>query len=146
MTQTAQANIPAPPVAVVTGVARGIGLAIAARFCRAGSVVILVDSDASLVREVASRLGEGAVAPDVVHRWSRIDVLVNNAGIAGAAAPTTAYPLAEWRRVMAINIDAVFYCIKAVLPHMLVRKGGRIINIAFIAGNFSGTVLHQVAN
>src|SRR5690606_30742712 len=59
---------------------------------------------------------------------------VNNAGIGGMAVPVVDLPEDEWRRVLAIDLDAVFYCTKAVLPHMLPRGSGRIVNIASIAG------------
>ncbi len=61
-------------------------------------------------------------------------MLVNNAGIAGTAARVASYPLAEWRRIMAVNLDGVFFCCQAVLPHMLERGAGRIVNIASISG------------
>ena len=70
----------------------------------------------------------------VIKRTGRIDVLVNNAGIAGPAAPVAEYPDDEWRRVMAIDLEGTFYMSKAVLPHMLERNSGRIVNIASIAG------------
>jgi NAD(P)-dependent dehydrogenase (short-subunit alcohol dehydrogenase family) len=70
----------------------------------------------------------------VLNRWGRIDVLVNNAGIAGQALPVTEYPLAEWHRVLAVNVDGVFLCTRAVLPHMLERGDGHIVNIASISG------------
>jgi 3-oxoacyl-[acyl-carrier protein] reductase len=70
----------------------------------------------------------------VLQREGRLDVLVNNAGIAGQAAAVAEYPLEEWRRVLAIDLDGVFYCCRAALPHMLERGSGRIVNIASISG------------
>jgi 3-oxoacyl-[acyl-carrier protein] reductase len=63
-----------------------------------------------------------------------IDILVNNAGIAGKNAPVADYPLDEWKRIMAINLDGVFHCCKAVVPGMQARGYGRIVNIASVAG------------
>jgi 2-dehydro-3-deoxy-L-rhamnonate dehydrogenase (NAD+) len=74
------------------------------------------------------------VVDRVLKRYSGIDVLVNNAGIGGKAAPVVEYSEQEWRRVLSVNLDAVFYCCKAVLPSMLARGSGRIINIASISG------------
>ena len=63
-----------------------------------------------------------------------IDVLVNNAGISGPNMPTWEYPLEDWRRVMAIDLDGVFHCCRAVLPGMIARNYGRVVNVASIAG------------
>src|SRR5439155_2316347 len=70
----------------------------------------------------------------VLEREGRLDVLVNNAGIAGMSAPVADYPVDEWRRILSIDLDGVFYCCKAALPHMLGRGSGRIVNIASISG------------
>ncbi len=87
-----------------------------------------------LVVDVANPASVGALVGQVIERTGRIDVLVNNAGIAGPAASVAEYPDDEWRRVMAIDLDGTFYMSKAVLPHMLARNSGRIVNIASIAG------------
>jgi 3-oxoacyl-[acyl-carrier protein] reductase len=70
----------------------------------------------------------------VLAETGRIDVLVNNAGIAGKAAPLTEQTEDEWNRVIAVNMTGVFLCTRAVLPHMRERQYGRIVNIASIAG------------
>jgi len=75
-----------------------------------------------------------AMVDRIMASYSAIDVLVNNAGIGGKAAPVVEYPEQEWRRVLSVNLDGVFYCCKAVLPSMLARGSGRIINIASISG------------
>lgn len=136
-------------VAIVTGGARGIGLAICARLLQdrftvavadidlaaAEAAVAALDGPAFAVRlDVADPESAHAVAASVLNRAGQIDLLVNNAGIAGPAAPVVDYPSAEWRRVLQINLDGVFYCCQAVLPTMLARRSGRIVNIASISG------------
>jgi 2-dehydro-3-deoxy-L-rhamnonate dehydrogenase (NAD+) len=137
--------------ALVTGAARGIGKAIASRLLKDGMAVAIADIDEAATQKAAdelANLGEPfpiaadisdpgsvrAMVDRILDRYSSIDVLVNNAGIAGKAAPVVEYPEEEWRRVMAVNLDAVLYCSKAVLPSMLARGSGRIINVASISG------------
>ena len=73
-------------------------------------------------------------AAETVGAAGRIDILVNNAGIAGPNATTWEYPIDEWRQVIEIDLNGVFYCCRAVVPHMIERGYGRIVNIASIAG------------
>ena len=137
--------------ALVTGAARGIGKAIASRLLRDGMTVAMADVDEGAARKAAAELanlGEAfpigaditdpasvrAMVDRIMASYSAIDVLVNNAGIGGKAAPVVEYPEQEWRRVLSVNLDGVFYCCKAVLPSMLARGSGRIINIASISG------------
>ena len=137
--------------ALVTGGARGIGKAIVSRLLKDGFAVAIADIDEAATGKAASELANlGEVFPvavditntesvrgmvdQVLKRRSAIDVLVNNAGIGGKAAPVVDYPEQEWRRVLAVNLDAVFYCSKAILPGMLARGSGRIINVASISG------------
>lgn len=133
--------------AIVTGAAKGIGKAIAQRLAHDGFTVVVADADESAAITAAmelSGLGIGVDVSDcaavqrmaaiVLDRFGSIDVLVNNAGVTGKAAPVHEYPDDEWRRVMAIDLDGVFYCAKAVLPSMLAKGFGRIINIASISG------------
>lgn len=138
------------PVAIVTGAARGIGKTIAERLLHDGFTVAITDLDEQTANTTAAELNSAqafALGVDVtdpasikqmvdavVERAGGVDVLVNNAGIAGVAAPVASYPLAEWRRIMAVNLDGVFLCCQAVLPYMLERGSGRIINIASISG------------
>jgi 3-oxoacyl-[acyl-carrier protein] reductase len=136
-------------VAVVTGAAGGIGLAVSRRLAAEGLAVVLADLDGPGVESAARSIGSrarpyaldltdpaqvDALAADVLGHEGHADVLVNNAGIAGLSAPTAEYPLEEWRRVLALDIDAVFYCTRAFLPHLLQREAGRIVNLASVAG------------
>jgi 2-dehydro-3-deoxy-L-rhamnonate dehydrogenase (NAD+) len=142
-----------PKVAVVTGAARGIGRAIAKRLLHDGFVVVVADLDEAAARSTSEQLARNAadqvfavhvdvtdpasvrqMVATVIERQGQIDVLVNNAGVVGANAPVATYAEEEWRRVLATNLDGVFLCCKAVLPHMLERRTGRIINIASISG------------
>ncbi len=135
--------------AIVTGAATGIGEAIAERLSCAGATVAVADLDVEGARAVAARLGRNAFAvrtdvtdpasiaktvAEVLGRTGRIDVLVNNAGIAGTAAPLWEQTNADWEKAIAVNLSGVFYFCRAVLPHMRERGYGRIVNIASIAG------------
>ncbi len=142
----------AEKVAIVTGAAHGIGAAIAERFLKAGARVVFADIDADGARERAGQLdGSGKrslVAPvdltrthevaglveRVLDRFGTVDVLVNNAGIAGSTKPLVEVTDAEWDQVMALNLKGVFLCCRAVLPTMLKNQSGRIVNVASIAG------------
>ena len=139
-------------VAIVTGGARGIGFATAEALGRDGYTLVLADLDLEAAEEAVSRLArDGFTAaairtevsdPDsvqglvdeVLGRFGRIDVLVNNAGIAGRAAPIHEVTIDEWDRLMAIDLRSVFLCTRAVLPGMLERGSGSIVNVASVAG------------
>ena len=137
--------------AVVTGGAQGIGRAIALRLLASGAAVALWDRDQTLVEATAAELArEGRVqaqAVDVtdlvaveraaaatVAALGGIDILVNNAGIAGPNHPLWDYPPDAWRQVIEIDLNAVFYCCRAVVPQMIGQGYGRIVNVASIAG------------
>jgi len=135
--------------AIVTGAATGIGEAIARRLAHAGAVVAIVDIDGPGSQKTAADIGQCAFAiqadvadPDAVNRAVQevlartgdIHILVNNAGIAGPAAPLWEQPFEAWQKVLSINLTGVFNFCRAVAPHMRSRKYGRIVNIASIAG------------
>ncbi len=138
-------------VAVITGGARGIGLAVARRFLASGASCSLWDNDASALGAAASALGAGervqtvtvditqeaavAAAATATHtRFGAIHLLVNNAGIAGVNKRLWECTPAEWRVVMELDLFAVFLCCRAIVPLMLARDTGRIVNVASIAG------------
>ncbi|MEQ9125605.1 MAG: SDR family NAD(P)-dependent oxidoreductase [Alphaproteobacteria bacterium] len=132
----------------VTGAAQGFGLAIVERMLASGAKVSMWDIDAAeLAAASAGRPGAHPVAVDVTDpaairaalEASRaahgpIDILVANAGIAGPSMPVKDYPVADWRRVVELDLNAVFYCAQAVVPEMIERNYGRIVVIASIAG------------
>lgn len=144
--------------ALVTGAARGIGYAIALGLGQRGAAIAVCDIDRMAAQEAADRLAaEGiravGVQADVsnedevtamVNEASRtlgdLHILVNNAGIC-STAPLLEVSSQEWRRVMAIDLDSVFFCSRAVLPGMMDRRSGRIINIASVAGKRGGGLL-----
>ena len=135
--------------AVVTGGAQGIGLAIAKRLLASGAALALWDRDATLLQATAAELGAEVVGhavdvtdPDAVvaaeaatvDALGGIDILVNNAGIAGPSVPLVDFPVEEWRRVVELDLNGVFLCCRAVVPGMVERGYGRIVNVASIAG------------
>ena len=138
--------------AAITGAAQGIGRAAAERLLASGAAVALWDRDANLLEQTRQELAEqgqvAAVQVDVVDPQSvaaavdqtqsalggGIDILVNNAGIAGDIASTWDYDVAEWQRVLDIDLTGVFLCCRAVVPAMIEGGYGRIVNVASIAG------------
>jgi 3-oxoacyl-[acyl-carrier protein] reductase len=138
--------------AIVTGAARGIGRAIAERLATDGFAVVIADRDAAAAEQtaaelrqagqralavqvdVADRASVGAMVAATLQEFGQLDVLVNNAGIAGKAAPIAEQSEEDWDLMMAIDLKSVYLCCQAVLPHMLERKHGSIVNVASIAG------------
>ena len=116
--------------AVVTGGMQGIGAAIVKRLKESGAEVVVWDLDGSPKVDVS----DPASIANALKGLKKIDVLVNNAGIAGKNVPTVDYPIEEWERVLRINLTSQFLCCRAVAPYMVKAKYGRIVNIASIAG------------
>jgi len=138
-----------PRTALVTGAARGIGLAIASRLAADGVRVALLDLDPADTRAAAAKVGGGALAITadvtrsadvdaaicrVVEHWGRLDIAVNNAGITGRSFPIWELEDEDWARVIDVDLSGVFYCCRAEVTVMLEQGSGRIVNIASIAG------------
>jgi 2-dehydro-3-deoxy-L-rhamnonate dehydrogenase (NAD+) len=136
-------------VAVVTGGAQGIGQAVVERLAASGARVEIWDLDGSLASTTAAGIGEGvsARAVDVTDAAAvveaaraaeaalgPVDILVTSAGIAGPNARTWEYPLEDWSRIMRLNLDGTFHCVRALVPGMVRREYGRIVTIASVAG------------
>jgi NAD(P)-dependent dehydrogenase (short-subunit alcohol dehydrogenase family) len=137
--------------AVITGGARGIGLAAAERMLQSGAEVSLWDMDAAALDAAAKRLaGIGAVntcvvdvtsaasvtaaAQSAIGQMGQVDILVNNAGITGPNVTVWEYTPEDWRKVIDVDLTGPFLCARAIVPMMIERNYGRIVNIASIAG------------
>jgi NAD(P)-dependent dehydrogenase (short-subunit alcohol dehydrogenase family) len=134
--------------AVVTGGASGLGLLTAKRIVAEGGRVALWDIDAQPLAEAQKEIGVHSIhAVDVSdaaavaqaaaksrEALGKIDILVNSAGITGATAAVTEFPIESWLRVMAVNLNGLFFCCRAIAPFMLENGYGRIVNIASVAG------------
>jgi 2-dehydro-3-deoxy-L-rhamnonate dehydrogenase (NAD+) len=120
--------------AIVTGGAQGIGAAIVERLRSSGARVEIWDLDGSPPVDVSEPESVDAALRAALKELGKIDVLVNNAGIAGKNVPTIDYPIEEWQRVLRINLTSQFLCCRAVAPSMVAAGYGRIVNIASIAG------------
>jgi 3-oxoacyl-[acyl-carrier protein] reductase len=128
-------------VALVTGGASGIGAAVARRLLAEGAAVASFDLGLEAPEGVLATAGDVSQSAEVeaaVGRVERelgpVDVLVCSAGVPGESLPAAEISDAEWRHVLAINADGVFYCNRAVVPGMVARGYGRIVNVASIAG------------
>ncbi len=135
--------------AIVTGGAQGFGLAMTKRFLDSGANVIIWDLDKDVTDETIKQLNNpklSSVIVDVTNfnhvkeaiekitKSTKIDIFINNAGIAGKNTTVWDYPIEEWKKVLELNLNAVFYCLKAITPHMIKNNYGRIVNISSIAG------------
>ena len=134
-------------VAVITGGASGLGRATARRIIAEGGEVALWDSDPAALEEARREAGAHTEVVDVSdlaaveraaraakERFGRIDVLVNSAGITGATAPVTEFPIESWLRVVDVNLNGTFYCCRAIVPYMIEGGYGRIVNVSSVAG------------
>ena len=133
-------------VAIVTGGAQGFGLAITKRFIESGARVLIWDKDTEYLNKVdlkntqkievdvsSYKSVENAYAESLRYE-DKIDILINNAGIAGPNFKTWDYPLEEWQKVIDIDLSGVFYCCKTIVPHFIKHNYGRVVNISSIAG------------
>ncbi|MBC7800604.1 MAG: SDR family oxidoreductase [Gemmatimonadaceae bacterium] len=135
--------------AVVTGGARGIGRAITERMLASGAAVAIWDLDAAAMAQTAAELGPSvstheveltdeaavrAAADATLARHGAVDILVNNAGITGGNAPTWDLAADQWRRVLDVNLVGPYLACSALIPGMVARGYGRVVNIASVAG------------
>jgi 3-oxoacyl-[acyl-carrier protein] reductase len=116
--------------AIVTGGMQGIGAAIVKRLKASGAEVSVWDLDGSPGVDVSD---PGSIQ-SALKNLKKVDVLVNNAGVAGKNVPTVDYPIEEWERVLRVNLTSQFLCCRAVAALMVKAKYGRIVNIASVAG------------
>ncbi|WBO21944.1 SDR family NAD(P)-dependent oxidoreductase [Sphingomonas abietis] len=134
--------------AIVTGGASGLGRAVAKRIVAEGGKVVLWDLNVEALADARAQTGATAVvaldvsnpaavakaATDSAAALGKLDVLVCSAGITGATAPVHEFPIDSWQRVIDINLNGLFYCCRAVVPHLLANGYGRIVNVASVAG------------
>ena len=135
--------------AIITGGAQGFGLAMTKRFLSSGAKVIIWDIDKNVVENSVAKLNNPNLSSSIIDvtnfdqvsneiekitQSNKIDIFVNNAGIAGKNTTVWDYPIEEWKKVLELDLNAVFYCCKAITPHMVKNNYGRIVNIASIAG------------
>lgn len=132
--------------AVITGGAAGLGFAIAQRMLASGATVTLWDRDEAALAGAAQALGAGvqtvqvdvarhdSVVQAVAQTASKVDALVNSAGITGPNTALTSYPVDAWNQVMQVNINGIFHCCREIVPLMQKANYGRIVNIASVAG------------
>jgi len=137
-------------IAIVTGGAQGFGFAITERFIQSGAKVIIWDIDEAESKKAVEKINSENLTYQIVDvskiddinknlneiekTHKKIDIFVNNAGVAGMNTTVAEYPIEEWNKVINLNLNAVFYCCKAVVPFMIKNNYGRIVNIASIAG------------
>jgi 3-oxoacyl-[acyl-carrier protein] reductase len=137
-------------VAIVTGGAQGFGLAITERFIKSGAKVVIWDIDENEAKKAKEKISSDNLSYQIVDvsdykiinknlletekKNGKIDIFINNAGMAGMNKEVSKYPIEEWNKVINLNLNSVFYCCKAIVPYMIKNNYGRIVNIASIAG------------
>ena len=137
-------------VAIVTGGAQGFGFAITEKFLTSGAKVLIWDIDEKEANDALKKLNNENCSyqkvdvnnfndiektlKQIESSHGKIDIFINNAGITGMNAAIADYPIDEWKKVINLNLNAVFYCCKAVVPYMIKQNYGRIVNISSIAG------------
>ena len=137
-------------VAIITGGAQGFGFAIADRFIKSGAKVVIWDIDEQEAKKAIEKINSENISYKIVNvcnfeeiteslkkietEHNKIDIFINNAGITGINKTVAEYPIEEWKKVIQVNLNAVFYCCKAVVPYLEKNNYGRIVNIASIAG------------
>ena len=135
--------------AVITGGAQGFGFDIARRFLSSGAKVIIWDNDPDTLKKSVKELKNTNLTSNVIDvskfeevenctneilKNSKIDILINNAGITGPTTPLWEYDLEKWKKVVDINLMGTFNCCKAIVPNMIKNNYGRIVNVASVAG------------
>ncbi len=134
-------------VAIITGGAQGFGYSMVERFSKSGAKVVIWDKDEELLKsltlpenvnyEIVDIISYDSVQKSTIttlDKNNKIDILINNAGIAGPSFKTWEYPIDQWQNVIDIDLTGTFYCCKSIVPHMIKANYGRIVNIASIAG------------
>ena len=134
-------------VAIITGGAQGFGYSMVERFSKSGAKVVIWDKDEELLKsltlpenvnyelvDITSYDSVKKSTIDTLDKNNKIDILINNAGIAGPSFKTWEYPIDQWQNVIDIDLTGLFYCCKSIVPHMIKANYGRIVNIASIAG------------
>ena len=135
--------------AVITGGAQGFGFDIARRFLSSGAKVIIWDNDPDTLKKSVKELNNTNLTSNVIDvskfeevenctneivKNSKIDILINNAGITGPTTPLWEYDLEKWKKVVDINLMGTFNCCRAIVPNMIKNDYGRIVNVASVAG------------
>ena len=134
-------------VAIITGGAQGFGYSMVERFSKSGAKVVIWDKDEELLKSLTLPENVNYELVDItsydsvqkstiatLEKNNKIDILINNAGIAGPSFKTWEYPIDQWQNVIDIDLTGLFYCCKSIVPHMIKANYGRIVNIASIAG------------
>jgi len=134
-------------VAIITGGAQGFGYSMVERFSKSGAKVVIWDKDEELLKSLTLPENVNYELVDItsydsvqkstiatLDKNNKIDILINNAGIAGPSFKTWEYPIDQWQNVIDIDLTGLFYCCKSIVPHMIKSNYGRIVNISSIAG------------